>query len=282
MYAVLLPVIILLDYLAIYLYQRVYIAADIQEHILTSYKKGLEGICITDHMDYNFPESALEHPVDGIPFCFDLDDYFKRIHTLQKTAPLSVYTGVECGMQLITDVVDKNKALCQDKEFDYIIGSLHLVDGKDPYYPSFWENQEPAECIQTYFEKIYDNITTFHEMDSLGHLDYIVRYAPTDYKYQPEQFREILEAILQTLIQKDLALEINTSGFKTPLSRQNPHEKIIEWYLALGDEMVTIGSDAHSPEFLAFHFDEVAVLLKKYGIRQYTVFEKRTPVFYDI
>ena len=36
MYAVLLPVIILLDYLAIYLYQRVYIAADIQEHIYVS------------------------------------------------------------------------------------------------------------------------------------------------------------------------------------------------------------------------------------------------------
>ena len=48
---------------------------DMQEQILTSYKKGLEGICITDHMDYNFPESALEHPVDGIPFCFDLDSY---------------------------------------------------------------------------------------------------------------------------------------------------------------------------------------------------------------
>lgn len=30
---------------------------DMQEQILTSYKKGLEGICITDHMDYNFPES---------------------------------------------------------------------------------------------------------------------------------------------------------------------------------------------------------------------------------
>ena len=255
---------------------------DMQKQILTSYKKGLEGICITDHMDYNFPESALEHPVDGIPFCFDLDDYFKRIHTLQKTAPLPVYTGVECGLQFLADVVDKNKALCKNKEFDYIIGSLHLVDGKDPYYPSFWKNQEPTECIQTYFEKIYDNITTFHEMDSLGHLDYIVRYAPTGYKYEPVQFREIIEAILQVLIQKDLALEINTSGFKTPLSRQNPHEKIIEWYLALGGEMVTIGSDAHSPEFLAFHFDEVAVLLKKYGIRQYTVFEKRTPVFYDI
>ena len=59
---------------------------DMQEQILTSYKKGLEGICITDHMDYNFPESALEHPVDGIPFCFDLDDYLsvfihcKRLH----------------------------------------------------------------------------------------------------------------------------------------------------------------------------------------------------------
>ena len=40
-------------------------------------------------------------------------------------------------MQLITDVVDKNKALCQDKEFDYIIGSLHLVDGKIHTIPHF-------------------------------------------------------------------------------------------------------------------------------------------------
>ena len=31
---------------------------DMQEQILTSYKKGLEGICITDHMDYNFPRCA--------------------------------------------------------------------------------------------------------------------------------------------------------------------------------------------------------------------------------
>ena len=96
---------------------------------------------------------------------------------------------------------------------------------------------------------------------------------------------------MQTLIQKDLALEINTSGFKTPLSRQNPHEKIIEWYLALGGEMVTIGSDAHSPALKSGvpnairvfqEFKDAGKKLKKYGIRQYTVFEKRTPVFYDI
>ena len=46
--------------------------------------------------------------------------------------------------------------------------------------------------------------------------------------------------------------------------------------------MVTIGSDAHSPEFLAFHFDEVAVLLKntesvniqclKNGLRYFMIF----------
>ena len=54
---------------------------DMQEQILTSYKKGLEGIFITDHMDYNFPESALEHPVDGIwMIILSVFIHCKRLH----------------------------------------------------------------------------------------------------------------------------------------------------------------------------------------------------------
>lgn len=255
---------------------------DMQEQILSAHAKGFNGVCITDHMDYNFPASALEHPVAGIPFCFDLESYFKKIDRLKQTAPIHVLTGVECGLQLLPDVIAKNKKLCQNEKFDYIIGSLHLVDGKDPYYPSFWENKNPDKCILNYFEKIVENLTQFHDFDSLGHLDYIVRYAPKGYAYQPERFQTIIMEILQLLIRNDIALEINTSGFKSSSGRQNPHDKIIEWYVSLGGKMITIGSDAHSTEFLGYHFDDVVWLLKEYGISQYTVFQKRIPMFYDI
>ena len=70
------------------------------EQLRQAAKSGLKGICFTDHMDYEFPASALEHPVDGIPFCFDWEIYKKEIREIAETSSLTVYTGVECGLQI--------------------------------------------------------------------------------------------------------------------------------------------------------------------------------------
>ena len=55
------------------------------------------------------------------------------------------------------------------EEFDFIIGSLHLVNKKDPYYPSFWNNRDPKEAIRQYLDQLYENITAFHPV-SYTHL----------------------------------------------------------------------------------------------------------------
>lgn len=243
---------------------------------------GLTGICITDHMDYDFPMDALEHPVDGIPFYFDIDDYRQEVKKIQKKTNLTLLKGVECGLQSTQSVIEKNQKLVSDWEWDYVIGSLHLVNQKDPYYPSFWENRAPAQCIEEYFHHIWDNIQCFSSFDALGHLDYIVRYAPSSFCYEPNQFREIIEAILQFLIKKDIALEVNTSGWKTMGRCQNPHLDILCLYAKLGGELLTIGSDAHTPEYVSYRFSDLPELLKKAGFRQFCVFQKRKPVFVDI
>lgn len=252
------------------------------EQLRQAIKFGLEGICFTDHMDYEFPASALSHPVDGTPFCFDWETYKEVIREIAEDTSLTVYTGVECGLQKANTVIEKNTTLSQDASLDYMIGSLHLVDGQDPYYPSFWQEKDASQCIQSYFELIYENLQCFHGMDSLGHLDYIVRYAPSDFAYVPSMFREIIEAILEYLIQKDIALEINTSGFKNGGQYPNPHFDIVSWYYQKGGRLITVGSDAHTPEYLAYHFEETASMLKKAGLCQYVIYQKHKPVFYDL
>lgn len=242
---------------------------------------GLQGICITDHMDYEFPQEAYPHKTDTAPFLFCWEDYVKTIQSYQKTAPLWLGIGVECGLQKNETVISKNQSLVADSNLDYVIGSLHLVDKQDPYYPAFWEEKEPASCVLYYFEQLYENIQAFHSFDAIGHLDYIVRYAPEDFFYQPRDYREILEAILSFLIQKDIALEINTSGFKSVRQSQNPHIDILQQYISLGGELITIGSDAHTPQYVGFHFDDISDILQKIGLPQYCVYKKRKPIFYD-
>lgn len=245
---------------------------------------GLSGICLTDHMDYGFPQDQCDIPLPegGFPFCFDIEAYQAEIKGFQeKYSDLEILTGIECGLQTRSDILSKNEELSAHAGFDYIIGSLHLAGRKDPYNREFWESRNPAECIRQYLEELYDNLCTFTGFDSLGHLDYIVRYAPDYFHYEPELYHELIEGILKLLIQKDIALEINTSGFKSGRN-PNPHPDILTWYRELGGEMVTIGSDAHQPEFLAYRFEELFSLMSAAGLHQYVTFNQRRPRFHSL
>lgn len=251
------------------------------EQINRAKEIGLQGICITDHMDYDFPSDEWEKS-DEIPFLLDVDGYKKEFQKKKKTTDFQLLQGIECGLQLTASTVEKNMHLIENNSWDYVIGSVHLVEKKDPYYPSFWENKEPHRCIKTYFELILNNIYKIPEIDSLGHLDYIVRYAPESYRYDPNEFFDITDEIFKFMIRNDIALEINTSGWKKAGRCQNPHFDFLKRYVELGGELITIGSDAHTPEYVAYQFEKIPELLKKAGLHQYCVYQKRKPVFYDI
>lgn len=256
----------------------------VQAQLDAAVSRGLSGLCITDHMDYSFPPDQFESvlPEGQVPFEFDIQTYEKELSELRQRYPdLDILTGVECGLQTRLDVLDKNRELSNNPDLDYIIGSLHLTGRQDPYYPKFWENRDPSACIRQYLEELYDNLCAFTGFDSLGHLDYIVRYAPDSFLYEPAQYRELTEEILRRLIRSDIALEINTSGYrKGPYP--NPHPDILLWYRELGGEMITIGSDEHHPEFVASRFEEASSLLKRTGLHQYVTFHRRRPRFHSL
>ena len=79
-----------------------------------------------------------------------------------------------------------------------------------------------------------------------------------------------------------MALECNTAGYKYGLGHPHPQEEILKRYRELGGELLTIGSDGHAPEQLAFDFPKIPGLLKDCGFRYYTVFHERKPEFYPL
>ena len=95
----------------------------------------------------------------------DLDAYLEKISVLKKIYKdkIDVRIGVEQGLQphLCEQINNYDPA----HRLDFIIGSTHLVDGSDPYYPSFWEHHSPKESICTYFENIYKSICCCDNFD---------------------------------------------------------------------------------------------------------------------
>lgn len=76
--------------------------------------------------------------------------------------------------------------------------------------------------------------------------------------------------------------EINTAGLRKNLGYPHPHKDILKMYKNLGGEIITIGSDAHFSEHIAYKFEDISELLKNFGFKYYTVFENQKPRCYNL
>ena len=239
--------------------------------IQNAIERGIRHLCLTDHMDYDYTDS-------GILFEFDPEEYFRRLRLLKETYAdqIDLAIGIELGLQPYLSKRHHN--LVFSYPFDFVIGSIHLVHGLDPYFSSFFEGRTEQEAYLDYFQCILQNLKAYSNFDTFGHLDYVVRYGPNKNQYYSyEKYRELLDEILRALIKKDIGLEINTGGYKYGLGAPNPCPEIITRYRELGGKLITLGADAHDPMYLAYEFDRTAELLKACGFQSYYIFHNRKP-----
>lgn len=236
---------------------------------------GLKGICFTEHLDPDYPPTP-----DHLEFSLDIPAYYSKILELKEAYKnqITIHFGIEIGLQLHLRQYFHN--LLREYPFDFVIGSSHVVHGADPYYPEFFQGRDEEQAYREYFESILENLSAFDEMDTYGHLDYIVRYGPNQNRfYTYEKYQDVLDAILKKLIKKTVGLEVNTGGYHYGLEEPNPCTSIIRRYKELGGEIITIGADAHAPGKIGFAFDKAAQVLKECGFEYYTVFQARKPEF---
>lgn len=254
--------------------------APMEDMVLQGISRGLSVMCFTEHHDIDFPDSP-DGP--GNSFLLDAGRYRQELVRLREKYRdrIRLLFGVELGLQ--PAVNRENTLLAGSFDFDYIIGSTHICHGKDPYCPDFYQGRSEEDAYREYFEAVLENVSSFSDFDSCGHLDYAIRYGPNkDTYYSYERYGDILDEILKCLIQKEKGLELNTGGLKAGMRDFHPCRDALRRYRSLGGELITIGSDSHDPGSIARDFDLAAQALKECGFKYYAVYEKRSPVFFLI
>ena len=100
--------------------------------------------------------------------------------------------------------------------------------------------------------------------------------------YSYETYKDIVDSILSYLIENEKGIEVNTAGLVKGLSNPNPCRDIIKRYRELGGDIITIGSDSHTPDTLGAHFDKAAEILTDCGFKYYCVFANRIAEYLKI
>ena len=106
---------------------------------------------------------------------------------------------------------------------------------------------------------------------------YNVLRSGSRYRNAPDE----LDALFMYLISHGKGLEINTSS-KTPYGFFMPDEDIMCRYHELGGEIVTIGSDAHTPDRIGEHYTAACQMLRRAGMRYVCTYENHNPIFHRI
>lgn len=246
-------------------------------------RKGLKTICFTDHFD----KDDLEWGEEGI---FDVDAYFVEIQKLQEeyAGKLNIRIGIELGLR--TYLKDYYEELTKKYPFDFVIGSVHNVPYKkdaegnilytDPAAEKLFTDRTDKEAYRLMMETTLENVRTSDCFQTLGHLDYVVRYGKSREKeYSYTDYADIIDEILKLLIEKEKGLEVNSAGLKYGLPFAHPHPDVLKHYRELGGEIITIGADAHKPEHIAYDFAKAEEILKSCGFKYYTEFFEQKPVF---
>lgn len=244
-----------------------------EKMILGSIQKGLKYIAFTDHYDLDMqfvknPKSPL------IPL--DYENHIKEISALKEKYKEQIYVAVGLEVGYCPQSSDLYLHINKDNRLDAIINSIHLVQGQDCYYKDYFKFfKTKHNSYLQYFKAVLESLNASFDYDIVGHLGYVARKAP--YKnalFSYDDFKEVLDDILITVIEKDKTIEINTHAHLYNLQFL-PTMEILKRYKDLGGQNITYSSDAHYVARIAEKRDMAFEILTSLGYKHLVVYKNR-------
>ena len=166
----------------------------------------------------------------------------------------------------------KTKEIVNGYPYDYIIGSVHYVNGwavDDPLTIERWKSQNIDQVWRDYFQLLRQSAQSGF-FNIIGHCD-----LPKKFGHRPSSDMS-QEVKLTAEVFKDcgVAIEINTSGLRKPVKEMYPALSHLKIYCEAGVPL-TFGSDAHTPEDVGKNFQEAVELAKQAGYKEYVTFKQK-------
>ena len=211
-------------------------------------ERGIAELAITDHVDFapsapGYGESTFE----------------QRERIVREAAERWADRGVAIrfGVEITWDShrASEIRDHLARHAYDFVIGSVHIYRGS-PYSADHVAGWVAGRSIQAIVAPYFDEVAAGARtglFDAMGHIDFVKRFlvphvTPADLAAAPELY----EPILAALVESGTALEINTSGLRSPAGEAFPSPAVVARFHAMGGRAVTIGSDAHTTDSFAW------------------------------
>jgi histidinol-phosphatase (PHP family) len=224
----------------------------IDDYARRAIERGIAELAITDHVDF-----APSAPGYGETTFAQRERVVRDAAERWSDQGVAIRFGVEItwDARFEADIRDH----LEQHAYDFVIGSVHVYRGS-PYAPdnvAGWvAGRSLADIVAPYFEEVASGART-GLFDAMGHIDFVKRFlAPHVKAADLAGAPELYEPILEALVASGTALEINTSGLRSPAEETYPAAAIVARYVELGGRAVTVGSDAHLAEHLAWDLQD--------------------------
>jgi histidinol-phosphatase (PHP family) len=232
------------------------------EYVHKARKRGLSEIGCSDHFHVEKQSYLMSFE--------KLAQYAKKVISCKEEANFPIKLGLE--VDYIPSLENQIKRILKDGCFDYIIGSVHFINGwgfDDPRYISEYQNWDITDLNRTYFSLVRQCADS-HLFDIIGHLDLIKKFG-----FRPkEDMTEVFTKTAETIRQSNMCVEVNTAGLRMPCKEVYPSESLLKACFAHGIP-ITLGSDAHMPENVGKDFDKALRLVRQLGFTDIARFSQR-------
>ena len=239
------------------------------EHMV---RAGIQEMCITDHCDV-LDENGRR--ITGYDWPAAVAQYDETVPQFEGRLKLKL--GLEYGMGHLDPAL--SECILSQPRLDFVIGSIHNLSpergGIDLFFADLSTPRSCAAVLDDYFTSM-EKLAASPYFDILGHIIYPLRYMNGMAAIDP--YLDRVSEILRTVIASGRGIELNTNRGRTPL----PDEPILRLYRDLGGEIITLGSDAHTPEYVGCAIADRQALLRACGFAYFVTFDRLVPVYHKL
>ena len=238
---------------------------------------GMDEICFTDHVEPMTWDRRAQ--VD-----YDWTAMVREFRAAQAAMGdrIRLRLGAELG-EVVWDLPHAEELLAAAPPLDFVIGSNHVLTERygdiDLYFFDPRDEAEALDGIRDYLGLV-KRTARWGRFDVLGHLTLPLRYLNErrGFHLTFDGFEPEVEEIFRILIENGRGIELNTNRGNTPL----PDGKWLRLYRSLGGEIVTLGTDAHTPDMVGRGIREGQELLRECGFRRFCTFRQREAVWHAL
>jgi histidinol-phosphatase (PHP family) len=235
----------------------------------TAQQRGISELGVAEHI-YRFTAAldVWQHPLWVENAQDDIDRYcdFVRDQTDLKL-------GIEADF--IPGREDKMRSLLEQRDWDYVVGSIHFLAEGALDYDRFdvWNSARSADHVwKTYFTWLGELAAT-GMYDILAHPD-LVKHWGKERPWPEKDLRFYYDLAMEQIAESGIAIELSTAGLRKPVGEMYPDRAFLEMVVDAGNP-IALSSDAHTPEQLGFEYEQALALLDEVGVKEIAVFERR-------